>query len=146
MYFMSLALKEASFAMKHNEVPVGAIIVKNNKIISKAYNKVKLNKSNLYHAEMIAIKKANKKLKNEYLNDCIMYVTLEPCLMCAGAIYLSRIKKVVFALKDPKGGALVSTNNVFESKELNFKPEICLGPLGNESRELLEGFFKTRRK
>ena len=103
-FYMGLALKQAKKALKHNEVPVGAIIVKDNKIISQAYNKREKNKDVTKHAEIIAISKACKKLKNWRLDDCVLYVTMEPCMMCSGAIEQSRIKKIVYGVKNDNYG------------------------------------------
>lgn len=146
IYFMNLAISEAKKAIKEDEVPVGAVLVLNDKVIAKAHNKTNAHQNNFDHAEMLVIAKALKKLGVSRLDDATIYVTLEPCLMCAGAIYLHKIKKVIFALRDDKFGALVSTNNVYESKQINFTPEIELGPLGEEAKKLLNDFFATKRK
>lgn len=118
-YFMKQALKEAEKALKKLEVPVGAIIVKDNKIISRAYNLKEIKKDTTYHAEIEAIKKASKKLNSWRLNDCEMYVTLEPCAMCAGAIINSRIKKLYFGTSDEKTGACGSVLNLLEDYKFN---------------------------
>ena len=99
-YYMNIAIKEAKKAYKYEEVPVGAVIVKNNKVIAKAFNKKEKTKNVTKHAEIIAISKACKKLKNWRLEDCIIYVTMEPCMMCSGAIEQSRIKKIVYGVKN----------------------------------------------
>ena len=111
-YYMLLALKEAKKAYRKKEIPVGCIIVKNNKIIAKAYNKREKKQKTINHAELIAITKANKKIKNWRLDDCIMYVTMEPCMMCCGAIEQSRIKKVIYGCKNEKYGYISKTNNI----------------------------------
>ena len=118
---MKQALKEAEKALKKLEVPVGAIIVKDNKIISRAYNLKEIKKDTTYHAEIEAIKKASKKLNSWRLNDCEMYVTLEPCAMCAGAIINSRIKKLYFGTSDEKTGACGSVLNLLEDYKFNHK-------------------------
>lgn len=134
-YYMSIAIKEAEKALKHNEVPVGAIIVKNNKIISKAHNK-KENKNNVInHAEILAISKACKKIHNWRLDDCDIYVTMEPCMMCSGAIEQSRIKKVVYGVKNENYGY---TNNL---KNIEIISEIC----EEKCKKLVQLFFKKRR-
>lgn len=135
----------AQRAFKIGEVPVGAVIVQNSKIIAKAYNKKEKTKNALYHAEIIAVNKACKKLHSWRLNDCEMYVTLEPCPMCAGAILSSRIKKLHIATLDDKYGAVVSKYELLNDNNLNHKTEIVLGECKKESEELLNSFFKTLR-
>ena len=122
-YFMNQAYKEAIKALNIDEVPVGAVIVKDNKIIARAHNlKETLNLSTA-HAEILVINKASKKLKTWHLDDCIMYVTLEPCVMCAGAIIQSRIKKVVYGAKSYQDGAIESALNLYDTKGFNHYPE-----------------------
>ncbi len=130
--FMNEAYKLAKKAYKKGEVPVGAIIVKENKIISKAYNKVEKKRCALMHAELIAIKKASKKLKNWRLNDCSIYVTLEPCEMCINAIKAARIKKIYFSTQK-------------ENKISNKVEFINLKYIKKETTELLKSFFKSKR-
>lgn len=139
--YMNIALIEAKKAYKRNEVPIGCIIVKNNKIISKAYNKKEKTNVVTKHAEIIAIEKACKKLKTWHLNDCILYTTVEPCLMCTGAIIQSRIKKVVYATKNEKYGSL---NKIV--KESKSKLEIEKNILADKSISLLQNFFNKKRK
>ena len=134
-YYMKIALKEANKALKHGEIPVGAVIVKNNKIISKAYNKREKSKNVIKHAEILAIIKACKKIKNWRLCDCEIYVTLEPCMMCCGAIEQSRIKKIIYGCKNINNG---KTN---ELKNVELFPNVC----EIECKELLQSFFKNRR-
>ena len=144
--FMKEALKEAKKAYKKEEVPVGAVIVKNGEIISKAYN-IKENKNDsTCHAEILAIKKASKKLNAWRLQDCEMYVTLEPCPMCAGALVQSRIKKIYIGTMDYKTGACGSVLNLLEDYKFNHKVEIKTGVLKDESEEILQSFFKDLRK
>lgn len=135
--FMNEALKEAYKAYKKNEVPIGAVIVKNNKIIARAYNKKEKNKIATHHAEILAISKACKKIKNWRLIDCTLYVTVEPCLMCCGAIIQSRIKKVVYGTSNENYGAveLLEKNNIEVEKNV----------LQNECSLVLQEFFKKRR-
>ena len=143
--YMLIAYKEAVKAEKKNEVPVGAIIVKNGKIIAKAHNLKEHKKDATKHAEMIAVSKASKKLKNWHLNDCEIYVTLEPCPMCAASLSQSRIKKVVFGCYDRKGGAFGGLFDYNQIKGLNHYPLVeCIE--NQKCEELLTSFFKTRRK
>ena len=123
--FMKEALKEAAKARKKDEVPIGAIIVHNNKIIAKGHNLRETKHDALGHAEIIAIRKANKKLKSWRLVDCTIYVTVEPCSMCAGAILQSRIGRIVYGTEDIKGGALGSSYNLFESHTLQRPRASC---------------------
>ena len=125
-YFMNQAYKEAIKALNIDEVPVGAVIVKDNKIIARAHNlKETLNLSTA-HAEILAINKASKKLKTWHLDDCIMYVTLEPCVMCAGAIIQSRIKKVVYGAKSYQDGAIESALNLYDTTGFNHTLKQCI--------------------
>ena len=144
--YMNLALKEAKKAYKHDDVPVGAVIIKDNKIISKAHNQKEKKKNATRHAEIIAIEKACKKLKTWHLDDCILYVTLEPCLMCAGALIQSRIKKVVYSTPSEKFGYIESIDNVFLKNKNNHLVEIEKGLCAKKSQKLLKDFFKQKRK
>lgn len=143
-YFMGIALKEAQIAYQQEEVPVGCVIVYQNKVIAKAHNKRYKNKSVLDHAEIIAIRKATQKLGNWMLDDCILYVTVEPCLMCAGTIIQSRIKKVVYGTNEPKFGAFGSIADL-SLIPLNYKLEVVKGVMAEQSRQLLKSFFKEIR-
>lgn len=144
-FFMKEALMEARLARSIEEVPVGAVIVKNQKIIARAFNYTYKGKSALYHAELLAIKKANEYVGDFRLEGCTMYVTMEPCSMCAGAIINSRIDRLVIALKDEKRGACGSnTNVVADRSQLHFiDPEF--GILEEESKYELQTFFKMLR-
>lgn len=144
-YFMEEALKEAEKALLTDDVPVGAIIVKDGKIITRAHNEKNKAQNPLKHAEVTAINKAAKKLNTWILDDCTIYVTLEPCTMCAGLILHSRIKRLVYAAKEPKFGAVESINNVLNNPKLNHHVEIRSGLLENESSILLKDFFKKLR-
>ena len=144
--FMSLALKEAKKAELIDEVPIGAIIVKDNKVISRGFNIRESLHDVSAHAEMIAIKKANKKLDNWRLVDCDLYVTIEPCLMCMGAIYQSHIRNVYYGSKDPKGGAAHSVVDFSEIKNLNHYPHIEGGILEEECSQIVKEYFKKKRK
>ena len=146
VFFMKEALKEAKKAYLKEEVPVGCIIVYNNEIIARAHNTRHKNKSALDHAEILAIKKANKKLNAWMLDNATLYVTLEPCAMCAGAIIQSRIKRVVYAASEPKFGSFGSIIDLSDSiYKFNHKVEITKGILENESSLLLKTFFKELR-
>lgn len=142
--YMILAIKEAKKAKQKAEVPIGAVIVKNGKVISRGYNLRESKQNSLKHAEIIAIDKACKKLKNFRLEDCELYVTVEPCLMCAGAIVQSRIKKVYFGTRDEKYGVVSSVANVFSIKanhNVEFEEGICKA----ECEQLMKDFFKDLR-
>ena len=141
---MKEALKEARKAFKIGEVPIGAVIVYNDKIIARGYNKREKNQETLSHAELIAIKKANKAIGSWRLEDCSLYVTLEPCSMCAGAIIQARIKNVYFAASDLKAGAVGSVLNLFDYK-FNHKVNFEGGLLELEAKELIQDFFKKLR-
>ena len=133
-YYMKIAIKQAQKALKYDEVPVGAVIVKNNKIISKAYKKEKT-KNLIKHAEIIAISQACKKIKNWRLDDCEIYVTMEPCMMCSGAIEQSRIKKIIFGVKNEKYGY---TDNL---KNIEIISQIC----EEECKNIVQTFFQKKR-
>ncbi len=146
IYYMNIALKEAKKSYDMDEVPVGCIIVKDDKIIARAHNTRQHTKNVFNHAEVIAINKASKKLNSWILEDATLYVTLEPCLMCSGAIFQSRIKKVVFATFEPKFGCMGSIINVFDdNNKFNHKVEIVKGILQEESSKLLKDYFKQKR-
>lgn len=144
--FMRLAVAQAKLAAKADEVPVGAVIVKNGEVISKAHNLKEKKNCAIFHAEMVAIERAAKKLDNWYLEDCEMYVTLEPCAMCAGAIINSRLKAVYFGAYDPKAGAVNSLYNLLSDKRLNHTVETEGGIMEEECALLLSDFFKRKRK
>ena len=142
--FMKIAIKEAKKAFLKNEVPVGAVIVKNGIVISKAHNLCEKNGNPLHHAEILAINKALKKLNTNRLNGCELYVTLEPCPMCAGAIINARLDEVVFGAFDLKGGAVSSKCDLF-NKGFNHKPTLYEGICETECANLLTEFFKDKR-
>lgn len=145
-YYMKQALKEAEKAYKKLEVPVGAVIVKDGKIIARAHNQKETKTDTTKHAEILAIQKASKKLKSWRLIDCEMYVTLEPCSMCAGAMINSRIKKVYIGTMDEKTGAAGSVLNLFEDYTFNHKVEAEVGIMKEECQEILTNFFKELRE
>jgi len=144
--FMKEALKEAQKAYNKLEVPVGCVIVKDGKIIARAHNLKETKKDTTKHAEIISIQKASKKLDSWRLLDCEMYVTLEPCSMCAGAIINSRIKKLYIGALDPKTGAAGSVFNLFEDYTFNHKVEVEKGILNESCENILKTFFKNLRK
>lgn len=144
--FMKEALKEAKKAYKKLEVPVGCVIVKDGKIIAKAHNQKETKFDTTKHAEILAIQKASKKLNSWRLIDCDMYVTLEPCPMCAGAIIQSRIRKVYFGVLDEKTGAVGSKLNLFTDYKFNHNVDFEDGILSEECKLLLQDFFKDLRK
>lgn len=143
---MKEALKEAKKAYDKLEVPVGAVVVKEGKIIARAHNLKETKYDTTKHAEILAIQKASKKLNSWRLIDCEMYVTLEPCSMCAGAIINSRIKKVYIGTLDEKTGAAGSVLNLFEDFTFNHKVEVEKGIMQEECEKLLKDFFKMLRK
>jgi tRNA(adenine34) deaminase len=145
-HYMKEALKEAVKAFDTDEVPVGAIIVHKGEIIAKAHNQIKTLKDPTAHAEIIAITQAANFLQNERLTDCVMYSTLEPCSMCAGAMVLSRIKSLIYAAKDPKAGAHKSVFKILNNKKLNHRVEVKNGILELEAGSLIKEFFKIKRK
>ena len=145
-YYMNQALKEAEKAYKKLEVPVGAVIVKDGKIIARAHNQKETKTDTTKHAEILAIQKASKKLKSWRLIDCEMYVTLEPCTMCAGAIINSRIKKIYIGAMDEKTGAVGSVLNLFDDYTFNHRVESEKGILEQECENVLKQFFKELRK
>ncbi|SEG02859.1 tRNA(adenine34) deaminase [Caloramator fervidus] len=143
---MRIALKEAEKSLLVDEVPVGAIIVKDGKIIARAHNLRETLKDATAHAEILAINEACRVLGGWRLIDCIMYVTLEPCPMCAGAIVNSRIKTLVFGASDPKSGACGSIYNIVNDERLNHRVEVIGGVLRQECGDILKNFFKNKRK
>jgi|SRR5690554_3234439 len=143
--FMSEALEQAKKAKDIGEVPIGCVIVYEDKIIARGYNKRNKNKSTLAHAELIAIDKASKKMGDWRLEECTMYVTLEPCQMCAGAIVQSRMKKVVIGAMNQKAGCAGSILNLLQVEEFNHQVEVLTGILEEECSAVLQEFFKKLR-
>ncbi len=144
--FMIEALKQAKIAEKKDEVPVGAVVVLNGKVIAKARNKRHNKKDVTLHAEIIAIKKACKKLKRWRLENCDIYITLEPCAMCAGAIVAARIKNVYFGAFEKKGGCAGSVFNLLNEPKFNHRCNIKSGILEEECSNILTNYFKSKRK
>ena len=144
--YMKAAMKQAKKAAAIEEVPIGCVIVYENKIIGRGYNKRNLKKNTLAHAEIIAMNKASKVIGDWRLEDCTMYVTLEPCPMCAGAIVQARIPKVVIGSMNPKAGCAGSVLNVLQTDGFNHQVEVETGVLGAECSEMLSSFFRALRK
>ena len=144
--YMKAALREAKKAYKLDEVPIGCVIVQNDKIIARGYNRRNTDKNTLAHAEIAAIKKASKKTGDWRLEDCTMYVTLEPCQMCAGAIVQSRLGKVVIGSMNPKAGCAGSVINLLQMKQFNHQVEMETGVLEEECSTMLSGFFQELRE
>lgn len=143
--FMRRALTEAKKALKKGEIPVGAVIVRRGKIISRGHNQPIKQNDPTAHAEVMAIRKASKKRKNYRLVDCDLYVTIEPCAMCLGAVVQSRIQKLTFGACDPKSGAVRSIMR-FPLVKTNHRPEVKEGVLAEECGQILKDFFKAKRK
>lgn len=145
-YYMRLALREARKSADAGEVPVGAIVVRNGAVIGRAHNQTELLKDPTAHAEMIAITQAASAVGDWRLTETLLYVTKEPCPMCAGAIVLARIPVVVFGVADPQRGGAVSVFNILNHPQLNHRPEIVPGVLEEDCRTMLQDFFRARRK
>lgn len=143
--FMQEALKEARRAFAEDEVPVGAVVVYQNKIIGRGYNQVERLKDPTAHAEILALTSATNYLNAKWLNGASLYVTIEPCSMCAGALVLARIKNLYFGTKDPKTGACGSVTNIVNNKKLNHRIKVKNGILEKECCSLLQEFFKKKR-
>jgi len=146
LLYMQEALKEAEKAFREDEVPVGAVIVHRDKIIARGYNQIERLKDPTAHAEMIAITSAASYLGTKWLNQASLYVTIEPCSMCAGAMVLARIENLFFGASDPKTGACGSIVNIANHKKLNHRIKVTKGILESECSALLKEFFKQKRK
>jgi tRNA(adenine34) deaminase len=144
-HFMRLALREAERALEHDDVPVGAVLVHEGEVAGVGHNERELRQDPTAHAETLAIREAARALGAWRLLDCVLYVTLEPCAMCAGAIVLARIARVIFGATDPKAGAAGSVLDVLAEPRLNHRPDVSSGLLAAESRALLQAFFESRR-
>jgi tRNA(adenine34) deaminase len=144
-YFMRLALREAERALEHDDVPVGAVIARGGEVIGVGHNERELREDPTAHAETLALREASKSLGSWRVLDSVMYVTLEPCAMCAGAIVLARVPRVVFAASDPKAGAAGSVLNVLDVPEFNHRPAVAGGLLADEAAGMLRAFFASRR-
>jgi tRNA(adenine34) deaminase len=144
-YFMRLALREAERALEHDDVPIGAVLVRDGELVAGAHNERELRQDPTAHAEIIALREAARALGSWRLLETVLYVTLEPCAMCAGAIVLARVPRVVYGASDPKAGACGSVLDVLGEPRLNHRPDIAGGLLAPECGELLSGFFASRR-
>jgi tRNA(adenine34) deaminase len=144
-YLMRLALREAERALEHDDVPVGAVVVHAGEVIGAGHNERELREDPTAHAEIIAIREAARALGSWRLLDTVLYVTLEPCAMCSGAIVLGRIPRVVYGAVDPKAGAAGSVLDILAEPRLNHRPEVAGGLLAEESADLLRAFFRDRR-
>jgi tRNA(adenine34) deaminase len=144
-YFMRLALREAERALDHDDVPIGAVIVHEGEVIAAARNERELRRDPTAHAEVLALREASARLESWRLLDTTLYVTLEPCAMCAGAIVLGRVPRLVYAADDPKAGAAGSVLDILADPRLNHRPAVARGLLADEAAELLRAFFAPRR-
>lgn len=144
-WFMRLALREAQRAPAHEDVPIGAVLVHDGEVLAAAHNERELRSDPTAHAEILALREAARALDSWRLLDCALYVTLEPCAMCAGAIVLARVPRVVFGATDPKAGAAGSVLDVLAEPRLNHRPEILSGVLAPDCGQLLSDFFASRR-
>jgi len=144
-YFMRLALREAERALEHDDVPIGAVIVHDGEVLASARNERELRRDPTAHAEVLAMREASARLGSWRLLDTVLYVTLEPCAMCAGAIVLGRVPRVVYAADDPKAGAAGSVLDVLAEPRLNHRPVVARGLLAAEAADLLRAFFASRR-
>ena len=146
LFFMKLALEEAKKAAEIGEVPIGAVIVKNNQVIAKAHNKRETSQNAIAHAEVLAIQEACRYVGSWRLEGAKLYVTLEPCAMCSGAIVLSRIERVVYGAKDPKGGCAGTLMNLLKEERFNHQCDVTAGVLEQECGEMLTEFFRKIRE
>jgi len=144
-YFMREALRMAARAYEAEEVPIGAVVVREGKIIARAFNQVELLKDATAHAEMLALTQAEAAVGDWRLNECDLFVTKEPCPMCAGALVHVRMRRVVFGCPDPRGGAAGGLLNLLQNPSLNHQCDIAAGVMGNECADLLQSFFREKR-
>jgi tRNA(adenine34) deaminase len=144
-HFMRLALREAERAADHGDVPIGAVVVRDGEVIAAAGNERELRPDPTAHAELLALREAARAIGGWRIPDSVLYVTLEPCAMCAGAIVLARVPRVVYAAADPKAGAAGSVLDILAEQRLNHRPQVDSGLLGAESAAMLEAFFAARR-
>ena len=144
-YFMRLALHEAERATEHDDVPIGAVVVHDGEVIGTGHNERELREDPTAHAEVMALREAARRLGSWRILESVLYVTLEPCAMCAGAIVLARVPRVVYAAADPKAGAAGSVLDVLGEPRLNHRPEVAAGLLAEEAGDLLRAFFADRR-
>lgn len=144
-YFMHLALREAERALEHDDVPIGAVVVREGEVLGTGHNERELRADPTAHAELIALREAARRLSSWRVLETVMYVTLEPCAMCAGAIVLARVPRVVYGAADPKAGAAGSVLNVLDVPQFNHRPQVQGGLLAEDCADLLRAFFASRR-
>jgi tRNA(adenine34) deaminase len=144
-HFMRLALEEAKRALDHGDVPIGALLVRDGEVLSSAHNERELLGDATAHAEILALRRASERIGGWRLDGSTMYITLEPCSMCAGALVLARVRRLVYGPQDPRAGAALSLYNIVDDPRLNHQLEITLGVLEDEGAALLTGFFGERR-
>jgi tRNA(adenine34) deaminase len=144
-YFMRLALREAEAALAHDDVPIGAVVVRDGEVVGAGHNERELRQDPTAHAEVLALREASRSAGSWRLLDCVLYVTLEPCAMCAGAIVLARVPRVVYGTTDPKAGAAGSVLDVLAEPRLNHRTVVDGGLLAQECADVLRAFFSTRR-
>ena len=144
-FYMREALKEARLAFDEDEVPVGAVIVQAGQVIARGHNQIEQLKDPTAHAEMIALTSAANHLRSKWLNDCVLYVTIEPCSMCAGALVLARVAKIYYGAPDPKTGACGSVFDIAHNRKLNHRIQVKAGILADECGAMLTGFFQKKR-
>jgi tRNA(adenine34) deaminase len=144
-HFMRLALREAEYAPAHGDVPIGAVLVSDGEVAAAAHNERELRQDPTAHAEIIALREAARRAGSWRLLDAVIYITLEPCAMCAGAIVLARVARVVYGARDPKAGACGSVLDVLSEPRLNHRPDVAGGLLAEDCGALLSGFFASRR-
>jgi tRNA(adenine34) deaminase len=144
--FMTLALEQARMAAAHDEVPVGAVVVKEGRVIGSGYNLTRRMQDAMLHAEIVAMRQAAVRLGNWYMQDCTLYVTVEPCIQCAGTILLARMGRLVFGTSEPKFGACGSICDILANDLLNHRVDVTSGILSAQSSGLLKKFFRTLRK
>jgi tRNA(adenine34) deaminase len=145
-YFMRLAMREAERALEHDDVPIGAVVVRNGEVLASFHNERELRQDPTAHAEILALREAAAADGSWRVLDTVLYVTLEPCAMCAGALVLARVPRVVFGARDPKAGACGSVLDVLGEQRLNHRPEVAGGLLGEECGAMLSAFFAARRQ
>lgn len=146
LYFMQLALAQAKLALEHEDIPVGAVVVKDGIVLGAGKNERELLQSPTAHAEVQALNAAAKKHGHWNLSGCKIYVSLEPCVMCSGALVMARVEEVIYAAEDPKGGSIQLEIPILNNSKLNHRVKYKKGPLADEAAELLKNFFKVKRK
>ena len=142
---MALALAEARAAGAEDEVPIGAVVVRAGELVARAHNRVRAERDPTAHAELLALRAAARIVAHERLTDCVLYSTVEPCFMCAGALVPARVRRAVFALRDPKFGGCVSLGRVLDDPRANHRVQLCEGVAAEAARALLQEFFRARR-